>query len=205
MKITKTLLKKIIKEELESVLRERITAHSEKEYDDSIRTVDFSDEPAKIVVPMKRGANMKTALLQAKLNLALKGAKKEGKKVTRDEIAVDGISGRQTRQAIKDVNLAADVGNSSKVSPATDNAIFMFASKIHPNPRKYAAKTVVDKFGGEAEKMVAKAFPSDPEDKAMAAPAAPTRPEEDAVDAALKQMKAAMSGKMSGEVVPIKP
>lgn len=199
MKITKTLLKKIIKEELESTLKERVTAHSEKEYDDSIRTVDFSDEPAKIVVPMKRGANMKTALLQAKLNLALKGAKKEGKKVTRDEIAVDGISGRQTRQAVRDIRKL--VANRVPLS----TAINQFASKIHPNPRKYAAKTVVDKFGGEAEKMVAKAFPSDPEDKAMAAPAAPTRPEEDAVDAALKKMKAAMSGKMSGEVVPIKP
>ena len=205
MKITKTLLKKIIKEELESALKERVTAHSEKEYDDSIRTVDFSDEPAKIVVPMKRGSNMKTAFLQARMNLALKGIKKEGKKVTRDKIAVDGISGGQTRQAVRDINLAADIGNSSRVSPATDNAIFMFASKIHPNPRKYAAKTVVDKFGGKAEKMVAKAFPTAPDDKAMAAPSAPARPEEDAVDAALKKMKAAMSGKMAGKVVPIRP
>ena len=87
--------------------------------------------------------------MQAKLNLALQGAANEGKKVTRVEIPVDGLPGRKTRQAIRDINRAAELGNSSRVTVNTDHAMYMFGSKVTPDPNRYAVKAVTDLFAGK--------------------------------------------------------
>ena len=105
MKITKESLQAVIEEELENTLKEQADglaamekaaiAKAEKEGWEQI-----SDKPTKI-----KGRNLKTKLHQAKLNLALAGAIKAGKKVTRPVIAIDGITGSQTRQAVADLRL----------------------------------------------------------------------------------------------------
>ena len=61
--------------------------------------------PTKVAkkAPAGRKRNINTQLHQAKLNLALAGAIKAGKKVTRPVIAIDGVAGGQTRQAVADL------------------------------------------------------------------------------------------------------
>ena len=114
---------------------------------------EVAPEPELTAKPVTRrkpkGPNMKLAILQAKLNLALQGAQQAGKKVTRSKIPVDGVPGPKTRQAIKDINRAAELGGSSRATANTNHAIHMFGLKVNKNPHQHAVKAVMGAFAGK--------------------------------------------------------